>query len=90
MNHKRGRPKDRRAGCLLCKPSKSNGVKGADRVARNSTPPENPRVSNGRFYDWCPDCDGTGRCNCGGCKGETCLLCSGTRIMDCIEPREAG
>ena len=27
-NHKRGRPKDRRAGCLLCKPHKSNGAKG--------------------------------------------------------------
>ena len=22
MNHKRGRPKQRRAGCLLCKPNK--------------------------------------------------------------------
>jgi len=27
MNHKRGRPKDRRAGCLLCKPNKMNGWK---------------------------------------------------------------
>ena len=26
-HHKRGRPKDRRAGCLLCKPHKSNGQK---------------------------------------------------------------
>lgn len=25
MNHKRGRPKNRRAGCLMCKPNKSNG-----------------------------------------------------------------
>ena len=25
-NHKRGRPKNRRAGCLLCKPHKANGV----------------------------------------------------------------
>ncbi len=25
MNHKRGRPKNRRAGCLLCKPQKMNG-----------------------------------------------------------------
>lgn len=25
MNHKRGRPKNRRAGCLLCKPHKMNG-----------------------------------------------------------------
>lgn len=26
MNHKRGRPKNRRAGCLLCKPHKGNGM----------------------------------------------------------------
>lgn len=25
MNHKRGRPKNRRAGCLMCKPHKQNG-----------------------------------------------------------------
>lgn len=25
MNHKRKRPKNRRAGCLLCKPWKMNG-----------------------------------------------------------------
>lgn len=27
MNHKRGRPKNARAGCLLCKPHKANGFK---------------------------------------------------------------
>ena len=27
MNHKRGRPKNRRAGCLMCKPWKMNGGK---------------------------------------------------------------
>ena len=26
MNHKRGRPKNSRAGCLMCKPNKMNGV----------------------------------------------------------------
>lgn len=25
MNHKRRRPKNRRAGCLMCKPHKGNG-----------------------------------------------------------------
>ena len=25
-HHKRGRPKNRRGGCLLCKPHKANGV----------------------------------------------------------------
>jgi hypothetical protein len=32
MNHKRKRPKHRRAGCLLCKPSKLNTHKTADRM----------------------------------------------------------
>jgi len=27
MNHKRKRPKNRRGGCLLCKPHKANGCK---------------------------------------------------------------
>lgn len=27
MNHKRKRPKNRRAGCLMCKPHKMNGWK---------------------------------------------------------------
>ena len=26
MNHKRKRPKNRRAGCLMCKPHKMNGI----------------------------------------------------------------
>lgn len=26
MNHKRRRPKNSRAGCLMCKPNKMNGV----------------------------------------------------------------
>jgi hypothetical protein len=25
MNHKRGKPKNGRAGCLMCKPNKMNG-----------------------------------------------------------------
>lgn len=28
MNHKRRRPKNRRAGCLMCKSHKMNGAKG--------------------------------------------------------------
>lgn len=28
MNHKRRRPKNRRAGCLCCKPHKMNGAGG--------------------------------------------------------------
>jgi hypothetical protein len=30
-NHKRGRPKQRRAGCLLCKPHKLSSAKKAKR-----------------------------------------------------------
>jgi len=31
MNHKRKRPKSRRAGCLLCKPHKANELKDAEK-----------------------------------------------------------
>ena len=31
MNHKRRRPKQGRAGCMLCKPHKHTGNVGADR-----------------------------------------------------------
>jgi hypothetical protein len=31
MNHKRRRPKNARAGCLMCKPHKANGAKNRDR-----------------------------------------------------------
>ena len=31
MNHKRKRPKNRRAGCLLCNPHKANGAKNKTR-----------------------------------------------------------
>ena len=34
MNHKYGRKKDSRAGCLLCKPSKANANVGTDRQQR--------------------------------------------------------
>jgi len=34
MNHKRGRAKKRRAGCLLCKPWKRNGVNKAGAVGQ--------------------------------------------------------
>jgi len=27
MNHKRGKPKNARAGCLMCTPHKGNGMK---------------------------------------------------------------
>lgn len=30
MHHKRKRHKNARAGCLMCKPHKANGIKGSD------------------------------------------------------------
>lgn len=32
MHHKRGRRKNARAGCILCKPAKANGTKGTWRA----------------------------------------------------------
>jgi len=43
-NHKRGRPKSSRAGCLLCKPWKANG-------AKQVTPPTAFRVLQGTESD---------------------------------------
>jgi hypothetical protein len=34
MHHKRTRPKQARAGCMLCKPSKNSHDKTADRMRR--------------------------------------------------------
>lgn len=31
-NHKRKRPKNRRAGCLMCKRHKANGIKGTKKA----------------------------------------------------------
>ncbi len=49
MNHKRRRPKNRRAGCLLCKMWKGNGFKGKlgfqtmqERKARESEREQRP------------------------------------------------
>lgn len=36
MNHKRGRPKSTRAGCLFCKPHKRQGVSKARRYPRET------------------------------------------------------
>ena len=60
MNHKRGRPKNRRAGCLTCKPQKANGAKGKERerpTVRRRKQPES-------FY--CQDCgaEDAAMCRC--------------------------
>jgi hypothetical protein len=54
MNHKRRRPKNRRAGCLMCKPWKVNGVgkNGSNRMEYKLKPSERRRLIKG------PDDDG--------------------------------
>lgn len=37
MNHKRRRPKNARAGCLMCKPWKANGCSGKARGCQFQT-----------------------------------------------------
>lgn len=91
MNHKYGRKKDSRAGCLLCKPHKANALVGQDRQIRKREAilPDAPRVSNGRFYDFCPDCNGTGRCSDSCCNNGVCPMCGGAKIIDFIWPQSA-
>ena len=85
MNYKRGKPRDQ-VRCTLCTDGRLNI--GGDRRLRNEVPPEAPRVSNGQFYDWCPDCKGTGKCD--DCPDKVCVLCGGTKIIDFIHPRDEG
>jgi hypothetical protein len=54
MHHKRGRPKDRRAGCLLCKPHKANRAKGTakaqtrqERIGRDKQKQQIDDLENG-------------------------------------------
>jgi len=56
-HHKRGRPKNRRAGCLMCKPHKANGSKGTraartnqDRRSDQPRPPDRPRPRSQSHY----------------------------------------
>jgi hypothetical protein len=85
---KRKGPKSTRAGCLLCKPHKHQADHRQERTRNEREAQEWEEqsrirhVPGARHYDFCPDCDGTGRCNCTDCKGKTCLLCGGTRIYD--------
>ena len=53
MHHKRGKPKNSRSGCLLCKPHKMNHAKGKDTIStirRKSVP---DHISRGvDFLNW--------------------------------------
>lgn len=85
MNHKRGRPRSQ-VRCSLCTDARENIGGDRRRRERDAVAANSPRVSNGRFYDWCPECGGTGRCNCGDCDG-VCVLCGGSKIYDFTRPR---
>ena len=47
MHHKRRRPKNRRAGCLMCKPWKVNGAGGQNRYEGKWKPSEVRRIASG-------------------------------------------
>jgi hypothetical protein len=62
MHHKRCRPKNRRAGCLYCKPHKANGV---------NDPPMSEKLARLEDAEQIPDADLWNTCGfgiwCGGC-----------------------
>ena len=55
MNHKRRKPRSQ-VRCQLCTADRRNI--GGDRQQRehDARAPSSVRVSNGQFWDWCPDC----------------------------------
>lgn len=54
-NHKRGRAKNQRAGCLLCKPWKANGAKGKRSIERPSMQRE--RITEKEEREYASDLD---------------------------------
>lgn len=62
MNHKRGKRKNARAGCLMCKPWKANGCKGghdsekfSDYVKRSSATEQIKEYKN---VNWTSEAEG--------------------------------
>jgi len=51
MNHKRGRPKNSRSGCLRCKPNKSSGI---DELA-SAKPSDKKRLMSSKSQIKTPD-----------------------------------
>jgi hypothetical protein len=60
VNHKRGRPKNRRAGCLFCKPHKANGAKNRE-LPRDVRRTE-PRRTTDHDDEYAGYCDSLCRC----------------------------
>ena len=55
MHHKRRRPKNRRAGCLMCKPHKANGAKKKKHSDKKKMAQEEIRVERSSLahsLDW--------------------------------------
>lgn len=57
-HHKRKRPKNRRGGCLMCKPHKMNGAKAKEKISvkrkrdLTDTNPPPPREDREAYYSW--------------------------------------
>lgn len=86
MHFKRGKPRSK-VRCTLCTDERENIGGDRHRWERDAFAPDSVRVSNGQFWDWCPDCNGSGRCEC--CPNKVCVLCGGTKIIDFIYPQFA-
>ena len=62
MHHKRGKPKNARAGCLMCKPHKANGARGLKRTQVQKTGFSNIRGLANQSKDY-KDETGTSICS---------------------------
>ncbi len=82
-NFKRGRPR-KQVRCTLCTDSRENRGGPRQQERREAFASDTPPVTNGRGEtDWCPDCNGTGRCpddhvDCDG----VCPLCGGAKVYE--------
>jgi hypothetical protein len=86
LNHKRGKARNN-VRCQLCTDNRRNIGGDRARESREAFAEDAPRVTNGQFYDFCPDCNGTGKCEC--CPNKVCVLCGGTKIIDVVRPQSA-
>jgi hypothetical protein len=51
-HHKRRRPKNQRAGCLMCKPWKQNGLKGSREHAGHPSDLKRIRAAEDKVDEW--------------------------------------
>jgi hypothetical protein len=84
-NYKRGKPR-KQVRCTLCTDGRENRGGPRQQEKRAAFAPDTPPVTNGGDEsDWCPDCNGTGRCpdhpDCHNdyCVDGVCPLCMGAK-----------